>query len=317
MAANLCTLAAIVIGNLVPAVGVVGFDWDVGAVLSLFWLENLIVGFFTVWKMRLALGDAGEFTPRWEGDIRPDKFFLIHYGGFTLAHGLFVILVCVSLHRPESARELVDELAALWSSLLIGSLALLAEHAAAFYFDYVQNEPFKRTTAEKEMFKPYPRLMALHGSLLVGAVVFHSFSWMVLLLVALHLVIDVAAWARRLPAEGPLEPIRNAIWGGTLVGATAFLFGFVLGACLLGLVGWIGELSGFSSNILDHAPLWAFYAAAVLSCLAATGAALTEILDAIPAFRMLNVSAKRLVTALVAAGVTGLVVWGVFEFLPL
>ena len=312
---SLCTLAALVVGNLVPAVGVVCFGWNVATILILYWLENLTVGLLTFCRMRLALGGRRKSTRHKKGEIRPDRFFLIHYSGFTAAHGVFVLLVCGSIIQPESAEEVFHQMAALWVGLLVGSLGLFAEHAASFYFDYYQNESFKRAKVDDEMFKPYPRLMAMHFSLLVGVVILGGGQGVVLLLVVLHLAIDMVTWANQLQWEGPLARIGNATVGGVMVGGFACFLAFMLGGGLLSLVGWGAMLLGYGDDLLDRTLRWAFCAAAVLGCFAGTTFALGALLDA---FDEQTVRKKRVVWAVSGAiAITALIVWGASKVLPM
>ena len=46
----------LVVANLVPVFGIVFFDWDGSAVVFIDWSENLIVSFYNIPKMILALG---------------------------------------------------------------------------------------------------------------------------------------------------------------------------------------------------------------------------------------------------------------------
>ena len=50
------SLPALILSNLVPVAGVILFDWNVSAILLLYWAENAIIGFFNVLKMSMAQG---------------------------------------------------------------------------------------------------------------------------------------------------------------------------------------------------------------------------------------------------------------------
>ena len=50
------TLAALIIANLIPVFGVLQLDWDVGAIVVLYWCENLVIGFYTLIKLFMAGG---------------------------------------------------------------------------------------------------------------------------------------------------------------------------------------------------------------------------------------------------------------------
>jgi hypothetical protein len=103
-------VAALIIANLIPLVGVLWFGWDVWGILIIYWLENGIVGFFNVLKMRRASGPE-DGSPMAVADTRrrlnsfkvngrsPNgsekavliPFFIMHYGTFWVVHGIFVL----------------------------------------------------------------------------------------------------------------------------------------------------------------------------------------------------------------------------------
>ena len=62
-------VAALIIANLVPLVGVLWFGWDVWGILIIYWLENGIVGLFNVLKMRRAEGPE-DSSPMAAADTR-------------------------------------------------------------------------------------------------------------------------------------------------------------------------------------------------------------------------------------------------------
>ena len=105
-------VAALILANLVPLVGVLWFGWDVWGILIIYWLENGIYGLFNVLKMRKAEGSedgspmaAAETRRRLSGfkvngrsPSGSDKavlipFFIMHYGIFWVVHGIFVLLL--------------------------------------------------------------------------------------------------------------------------------------------------------------------------------------------------------------------------------
>lgn len=52
-------VATLIAANLVPLVGVLWFGWNVWTVLTIYWLENGIVGLFNILKMHRATPPAG------------------------------------------------------------------------------------------------------------------------------------------------------------------------------------------------------------------------------------------------------------------
>ena len=57
---------ALIVANAIPLVGVAFFGWSLWTILVLYWVENGIVGFWTVPKILLArgsiIGDVGKLT---------------------------------------------------------------------------------------------------------------------------------------------------------------------------------------------------------------------------------------------------------------
>ena len=98
----------IVLANLVPVFGVFFFDWEVFTILFLFWLENVIVGFFNVLKMRLMPAKMMPGRPNWmpRSEI---PFFILHCGFFMLGHAVFVFAFSSSrTRRAISSRRWRD-----------------------------------------------------------------------------------------------------------------------------------------------------------------------------------------------------------------
>ena len=90
-------LLLLVILNLVPMAGVLLWGWQSFDLIFLYWLENVVIGFFTLVRMVARRYDhAIEFAY----PLFFAPFFTLHYGGFTWGHGTFV----VSLFAPEHAK---------------------------------------------------------------------------------------------------------------------------------------------------------------------------------------------------------------------
>jgi hypothetical protein len=185
----------LIAANAIPLVGVLFFGWSLLTILVLYWIENGIVGFWNVPKMLLARGSvvpaalgmptspsavdpaAGPAGP-WAtkpsapltslpgaGRIAMAAFFLVHYGGFWLVHGVFVFVL------PEFGAALdtgaFGQL--LWGSVAIGALALFLSHGASFLFNYLGRGEYLTSSATGQMGSPYARVVVLHLTIIFGA----------------------------------------------------------------------------------------------------------------------------------------------------
>lgn len=149
-------LAAIVLGNLAPLAGVAFLGWSLGEVLLLFWLESALIGGFHLLRMlhagrRAAVGLA--------------LFFVVHFGTFMLVHLFFLVLLFVPLGPfAEPGEEPLDLRNVGWASL-----ALLASHAVSFHVDYLRDPRARARPFRDWMGAPYPRVVAMHLTILAGA----------------------------------------------------------------------------------------------------------------------------------------------------
>ncbi len=192
---------SLLLANLVPIAALFIFHWDVFSLLFLFWLENVIIGLLNVVKMLLA-GVGARDMPRYGGVIFGVMkffmipFFCIHYGMFTFAHGMFVVAIFgkTALHGfsgfslPLVAQIIQDNhlewpLAALVVSNLIG-----------FGWDYLWKGEFRRTNPAELMTAPYRRVMVMHITVIVGAMLtmaLHAPEAALILLVGLKTITDL------------------------------------------------------------------------------------------------------------------------------
>ena len=45
------SLASLLGANIVPLIGVLFFNWDAGVVVLLYWLENVVIGFYNILRI--------------------------------------------------------------------------------------------------------------------------------------------------------------------------------------------------------------------------------------------------------------------------
>jgi len=180
-------VATLIVANLVPLFGVLWFGWDVWAILIIYWLENGVVGFFNVLKMRRASGletpvegPSGARRARITGMTINGRsasgmekaalipFFIMHYGIFWLVHGVFVLTL--PLFAAMGADGQPDFGTTLDPGAILFVLAgLTISHGVSYRFNYIGRGEYLRTTAAAQMFAPYGRLVVLHVTIIFGA----------------------------------------------------------------------------------------------------------------------------------------------------
>ena len=158
---------ALMVANLIPLGGVLVLDWDLGEVITLFWAENAVIGFYSLLKLAV--------VARWWA-LFFGPFFLGHYGGFMAAHFLFIYELFVrgieqGAPEVQAFTALADLFLPLWPALL----ALAASHGISFYTNFLKHKEYVGRTAAEQMGEPYKRVMVLHVTIIFG-------GWVILLL---------------------------------------------------------------------------------------------------------------------------------------
>ncbi|MCA8964378.1 MAG: hypothetical protein H6838_14740 [Planctomycetes bacterium] len=191
---------AIVLANLVPFVGVLGFGWSSYDLFALYWVENLVVALFTV--LRFWTAEPGGESPPLPALLFMTPFFLVHYGMFTFVHGVFIQAFLGDQQRLEAVGLPFGPLLLLQHALAgagaLAVLGLLISHGVSFVTNFLRHER-QHAELNRLMFAPYGRVIAMHLTLLAGGALLlasGSPTLMTALLVVAKTVVDIAAHRR-------------------------------------------------------------------------------------------------------------------------
>jgi hypothetical protein len=191
------SLAALLLANLVPLVGVLAFGWDLGLVLLLYWGESAVIFVFSILKMVRVAGKASVVLV---------PFFLVHAGMFMGAHLVFLLAIFVD--RPAGG----------WSSwsgdLGLGLGALAASHLVSFLVN-VRRRGETLKSPQDAMTGFYGRIVVMHLTIIFGAFLYSVVGLRVvalILLIALKTAADAFSHVRErrkaqpTPEPAPVQP---------------------------------------------------------------------------------------------------------------
>lgn len=202
---------ALITMNLIPLFGVMALDWDVGTIILLYWLENVVIGLLNIVKIISCRGDLpraratvanNRLIPTDQNsDDRPRRFlggliflavfFSFHYGMFCMGHYMFIESAFEDLPR------LADIPSALFSGFLFWSLlGLTLSHIVSMIVNFYGKGEYLTCSPNSQMFMPYTRIVVLHMVIIFSgtlAVMFEEGLAMLILLVAIKTCVDLAA----------------------------------------------------------------------------------------------------------------------------
>jgi hypothetical protein len=176
--ARILSALMLVGANLLPVWAVVEGRLGMGDVLLVYWFENVVIWFATTMRILTArrpsrrpflrgpAGRPGDFgrleetlsAKTWvTGDPALALFFALHFGIFTVVHGIFAaVLAGMSGLRGS----LLDWVAA--------AAAILLSHMLSLGLHWLGRGERRAVSPGWAMAAPYPRMLALHVTVVVG-----------------------------------------------------------------------------------------------------------------------------------------------------
>ncbi len=184
--------------NLLPLYLVITGQWSLAPVILLFWLENVIIGTLNIIKM-LTCSNGGVWgIPQ---KLFMSAFFAVHYGIFTIGHGVMIISLFAGQELPDGVDFslamvpfVIGHFELLWPALL-----LFASHFISLISNYYIGGEYRREDVKELMAKPYGRVIILHLTVLVGGLIAQALGqpvFVLVLLVVLKTLLDIAAHQR-------------------------------------------------------------------------------------------------------------------------
>ena len=220
-------LIALLAANTLPLIGVLFFGWDAFAIVLLYWTENIVIGFYNVLKMAFVKmpNPAAHL-----GKLFMIPFFIIHYGGFTAVHGVFVLSFFNQDNRdfnPFPAGDtwpcflafvqllfnvIRQAIAMLPANMRYAVAGLFISHGISFGYNYFYKGERNRTNLQRLMGQPYGRIVVLHIAIIFGGFLTMAFGsplGLLLILVLLKTIIDVKLHLRERRKNQTIEGRRD------------------------------------------------------------------------------------------------------------
>ena len=155
--------------SLAPLAGVFLWGWKGGALVVLYWLENVVVGFVNVARMAFAGAAQGPVGVGAATFLIP--FFCVHYGMFCFVHGIFVMALFADgaptanldpYGLVRGALAAAPNMAAIIGLIAVWKIILLLTR-------FIGGGEYRRVSVPEQMMAPYGRIVFVHIAIFAGA----------------------------------------------------------------------------------------------------------------------------------------------------
>lgn len=172
-------------------------DWSIFDVVVVFWVENLVIGFYNLIKIGFA--DGNEANKSGKDDAPPGcmkifliPFFMMHFFGFCLVHGLFLIILF-----SGQAEGFSGNIFALYgeifqsNAVIFGLIGMIISHGISFFTNYLGKKEYLYIGIKKQMMAPYKRIVVIHIFIIVAGYLIISSGKDAVLIMILFFVIKM------------------------------------------------------------------------------------------------------------------------------
>lgn len=165
----------LILANLLPLYGILFWGWRATELLFCFWVENVVVGIFTMLKI-------AKYR-----DFFLLSFFPMHYGIFMLVHFIFLVVgASIGFFGVEQVTDVWPLLGGI-GAFFVGALG---SHALSYYTNFLQGREWEKHSTFYYFILPYGRIVPMHLTIILGAV----FGAGPFILYSMKLAIDVMGY---------------------------------------------------------------------------------------------------------------------------
>lgn len=190
------SLKLLIATNIITIALALFFNWELMTLLWIYWVQSVIIGFFTAVKMLLFRSPEQKNIETLQ--LFYAGFFVVHYGLFHFVYmmflGFFSIILMVTRQPIDllvATRQPIDLI-----SIFLTSLLFLINHTYSFYLNYLKKKPsdFEQYKNIKDiMLQPYSRIIPMHITIILGGFLIFAIPFASKILLLFFLVLKSAA----------------------------------------------------------------------------------------------------------------------------
>lgn len=150
------SIIVLLAANTPPIIGVIFFDWRVGDIMLLYWLESAIIGCLHIAKIWMINRKASIFLA---------PIFVAHYSCYMYLH---LALIYAFMFEERGASNTQGVPISEMVMLLPAFIALVASHTFSFFTNFRGNKEYLDMSTLTQMKSPYKRISVMQITLLAG-----------------------------------------------------------------------------------------------------------------------------------------------------
>ncbi len=139
-------------------------------ILLLYWSETGIIGIFNIVKMIY----RGVYEHKSWSLLLYITFFCVHFGGFVLGQGLFLIMFFSPIgffgSNTFNLFHIIADVQPFFSHILFSLFLLIMSHMVSFFKNYIGQKEYVIFSLKQQMERPYKRVLVMHLSILLGGI---------------------------------------------------------------------------------------------------------------------------------------------------
>ncbi len=173
-------IQALLLTNLLLIVLAIALHWNVGELMLLFWIENIIIGFYGILRIIFFQGRPGEDEieinqhqmkkQQLKGILVP--FFILHFGFFCFIHASFIEAFFGGefIGKPNHLLSWQS----IWS-LKFGIFAIFFSYGVDFIARYILKKERETVSFQELLIGPYRRIFVIQILLMAAGILFILF----------------------------------------------------------------------------------------------------------------------------------------------
>ncbi len=183
---------SLILANLFPIFAVIFLDWKIQDILILYWLENIVIGFFNILRMLTV-----KTQMQWHYRLPLINFFIAHFYGFVLGHGIFIITIARSLSTIGNFQfQAMDKVNGieLLTPHLTGLMFLFFSHGISFFDNFILKREREKTNLGILFTIPYKRIIVMHITIIIGtftSTILGQSAGLIIALITTKIIVDL------------------------------------------------------------------------------------------------------------------------------